>query len=321
MDYGHLLSKAWNLVWNNKWLFLLGLLATLSTAGGNGGGSSNWNVPSGDTTTYEEGNAPAFPDGEFNPEAIFGEDAAAVMPFLALGSGLVVVIIVVAVLVGIGIWGVSTIAHGGLVTGVNTLASGGISSFAEAWGAAWKKCWQLIGIALIPAIPVVVLALIVFFLAFGTITSAATLTDPDAIAKVAAGLGATGIIAVCLMLIFSAVLGVWHHFARRACMIEDTGVIESYRRGWEVIVANFGSVIVLFLIVIAIWVGVGAALLVPRIFIGICPLLCCFSWPLSIAISAAFTTYFSAVWTLAWRAFTGLSGKSGEPLVDAAPAV
>ncbi len=317
MDYGHLLSKAWDLVWNNKWLFLLGLLATLSTAGTNGGGASNWNTPSGETPTYEEGSEP-FSDGEFNPEAIFGKDAAAVMPFLALGTGVIVAIIIIAVLIGIGIWGVSTIAHGGLVAGVNTLAEGGTSSFAEAWSAAWKKGWRLIGIALIPAIPVVVLALIVFFLAFGAITSAATLSEPDAIARVAAGLGATGIIAVCLMAIFSAVLGVWHHFARRACMIEDTSVIESYRRGWEIIVANFGSVIVLFLIVTAIWIGVGAALLVPRIIISVC--LCCIAWPISIAISAAFTTYFSTVWTLAWRAFTGLSGKSGEPLVDAVPA-
>ncbi len=318
MDYGHLLSKAWNLVWNNKWLFLLGLLAALSSAGGNSGGSSNWNIPSGDTTTYEEGGEPTFPEGEFDPEAIFGEDAEFIMPFLALGSAFVVAIIIVAVLVGTGVWCVATIAHGGLVAGVNTLAGGGTSSFAEAWGAAWKKGWRLIGIALIPAIPVVVLLVIAGFLIFGAITSAATLTDPDSIAGVVAGLGATGIIALCLMAIFSAALGLWHHFARRACMIEDTTVFESYRRGWEVITANFGSVIALFLIVIAIQFGLGIVLFVPRLVIGVC--LCCLAWPLSLAISAGFTTYFSAVWTLAWRAFTGLSGKSGEPLVDAAPA-
>ncbi|MBN1119929.1 MAG: hypothetical protein JXJ17_02535 [Anaerolineae bacterium] len=317
MDYGHLLSKAWNLVWNNKWLFLLGLLATLTSASGNSGGSSNWNVPSGDTT-YEYEGEPTFPEGEFDPEAIFGEDAEFIMPFLALGTGIMVAIIVVAVLVGIGIWGISTIAHGGLIAGVNTLAGGGTSSFAEAWSAAWKKGWRLIGIALIPAIPMIVMLAIIVFLAFGAITSATTLTDPDSIANVAAGLGATGIIAFCLMAIFAAALGLWHHFARRACMIEDTTVFESYRRGWEVITANLGSVIALFLIVIAIQFGLGIVLFVPRLIIGVC--LCCLAWPISIAISAGFTTYFSAVWTLAWRAFTGLSGKSGEPLIDAAPA-
>ena len=269
-------------------------------------------------TTYEYEGEPTFPEGEFDPEAFFGEDAEVIMPFLALGTGVMAAIIVVAVLVGIGVWCVATIAHGGLVAGVNTLAGGGTSSFAEAWSAAWKKGWRLIGIALIPAIPMIVLIAIAIFLIFGTITSAAALTDPNSIANVAAGLGATAIIALCLMAAFSAVLGLWHHFARRACMIEDTTVFESYRRGWEVITANFGSVIALFLIVIAIQLGLGIVLFVPRLIIGVC--LCCLAWPISLAISAGFTTYFSTVWTLAWRAFTGLSGKSGEPLVDAAPA-
>jgi hypothetical protein len=317
MDYGHLLRKAWDLVWNNKWLFLLGLLAALAQPGGNNGGSSNWNVPSDEAPTYEEGET--LPEGDLNLEDIFGEDAAVVMPFMALGTGVLVLFVIIAMLIGIAFWSVSTIAHGGLVAGVNTLAGGGTSSFAEAWSAAWKKGWRLIGIALIPAIPVVVMALIVFFLAFGAITSAVTLAEPDAIAKVAAGLGATGLIAVCLMGIFAVVLNVWHHFARRACMIEDTGVFESYRRSWEVIRDNFGNVVVLFIIIVMIWLGLGLVLAIPTIFVKFC--LCCIAWLIMWAASAAFTTYFSAVWTLAWRAFTGLSGKSGEPLADASPAV
>jgi hypothetical protein len=318
MDYGHLLSKAWNLVWNNKWLFLLGLLAALSTAGGNSGGSANYSFPA-DDTEYQYDFDTDFPEGEFDPEAFFGDDAEIVLPFLALGTAAMTALIVLAVIIGIGVWCVATIAHGGLIAGVNTLADGGTSSFAEAWSAAWKKGWRLIGIALIPAIPVVVMIAIGIALAFGAITSAAALTDPDSIAAVVAGLGATGAIAFCLMAIFSVVLGLWHHFARRACMIEDTAVFESYRRGWQVITANLGQVIVLFLIVVAIQIGAAVLLFVPRFIIGVC--LCCLAWPISLAISAGFTTYFSALWTLAWRAFTGLSGKSGEPLVDAAPAV
>ena len=40
MDYGDLLTRGWNLVWKNKFMWLLGLLAALgasSASGGSGG--------------------------------------------------------------------------------------------------------------------------------------------------------------------------------------------------------------------------------------------------------------------------------------------
>jgi hypothetical protein len=42
MDYGQLLSRAWDVVWNNKWLVVLGLVVALSSGGSNGGSRFNY---------------------------------------------------------------------------------------------------------------------------------------------------------------------------------------------------------------------------------------------------------------------------------------
>ena len=39
MDYGNLLKRSWDIVWHNKFLFILGFLAAL----GSGGSSPNGN--------------------------------------------------------------------------------------------------------------------------------------------------------------------------------------------------------------------------------------------------------------------------------------
>ena len=80
-------------------------------------------------------------------------------------------------------------------------------------------------------------------------------------------------------------------------MLEDLGVVASYRRGFEVLADNLGSALILFLIQIAISIGLFIVLIVP----GFLMALCCLLWPLLILAEAAFCAYFSTLWTLAWR--------------------
>ena len=43
MDYGQLLSRAWNIIWEHKFLILLGVLVALGSAGG-GGSNANFST-------------------------------------------------------------------------------------------------------------------------------------------------------------------------------------------------------------------------------------------------------------------------------------
>jgi hypothetical protein len=111
------------------------------------------------------------------------------------------------------------------------------------------------------------------------------------------------------------VLGLLRTFANRACMLEDLGVFAAYKRGTAVLFDNIGPALVLFLIQIAINIGIGIAMILP----GIIMALCCLLWPVLILIQGVIAAYFSTLWTLAWREWTG--SKSGQVIEASAATV
>jgi uncharacterized membrane protein len=90
-------------------------------------------------------------------------------------------------------------------------------------------------------------------------------------------------------------------------MLEDLGVFGSYRRGLEVLLENFGPAVVLFLIQIAIGIAIAVVGFLPGILLA----LCCVLWPLLILVQGGIAAYFSTMWTLAWKRWTG-SGPVAE---------
>ena len=93
-------------------------------------------------------------------------------------------------------------------------------------------------------------------------------------------------------------------------MLEESGVIDAYRRGWNVLTANIGEAIILFVLQIAIFIGLAILLIVPSIIVA----LCCLLWPLFLVVQGAVSAFISALWTLAWRTWTG-----EPPLVEKEP--
>jgi hypothetical protein len=99
-------------------------------------------------------------------------------------------------------------------------------------------------------------------------------------------------------------------------MLEDLGVIASYRRGLNVLVENIGPALILFLLQIVI----GAVLAVMLFLPGLIMVLCCILWPVLLLLRGAIAAYFSTMWTLAWREWTGL-GHAAETTPELDPAV
>jgi hypothetical protein len=114
------------------------------------------------------------------------------------------------------------------------------------------------------------------------------------------GVGAVIVATLCVTVPIMLLVGLLSHFAYRACMLESTGVWASYRCGWQVLTAHVGPALIIFVLQLAIQIGLGVVLFVP----GLLMALCCLLWPVLIAIQGAITAYFSTVWTLAWREWT-----------------
>jgi hypothetical protein len=292
MDYGQLLSRTWNLIWEFKFLILLGVLVAL---GGGNGTDFNFNVPGGgggEFTPPEE-----FEWDNFEEEFDFEQDFN-VPNFV---PALVIPLIILGVLIGIALWVVATIAQGGLIEGVSALDAGLSSDFGTAWSAAWQKGWRLLGISILPAIPAFFM-MVVGILSFLSVGAAGALFGEDIGMPLGVGLAPVLIGVTCVALPIALILGLLATFAYRACMLDDLGVFASYRRGFNVLTENIGEAVVLFLIQVALSIVIGIVLLIPSVIFAIC----CFLWPVLLLIQGTIAAYFSTLWTLAWRRWTGV---------------
>ena len=282
MDYGKLLSRAWNIIWEHKFLILLGVLVALGGAGGGGNVNLNLSLPQGDVRGFDF----RLP----HPEELG-------LPTGVL-IGAVIILIGIALVIGIVLWAVSTIARGGLIAGVNAIESGAPTDFGQAWRAGWQKGWRLLGIGVLPAIPGFIIGLGVLATIGGLYLFKAEmgprLTNIGLVAPLAA--------LACILVPIAVVLSALRTFANRACMLEDRGVFASYRRGVEVLVENLGPALVLFLLQVAISIGLGIVLFLP----GVITALCCLLWPVLLLVQGVIASYFSTLWTLAWREWTGV---------------
>lgn len=294
MDYSSIFNRAANIVWNHKFLIVLGFLASLGSGsfsgGGGGGGGGSSNVSGGNGQPF--GEPGGFP--EIAPE------------MAGLAIGLIIVLACVIIVVGLVLWVVSTIARGGLITAVDTLEVGESSSFGAAWRAGWQRAGTLIGIGILPAIPGFLLFLVALS-ALGILGGLFALfgdaLDP---AIGAAGFGTPVILLACILVPIALALSILRTFAERAAMLEGLGIVDSYRRGAGVLRDNLGEAAILFILQIVLFVVLGALLFLP----GIILVLCCFLWPILMAIQGAVTAVVSAVWTLAWRQWTGKAPKA-----------
>jgi hypothetical protein len=289
IDFGALLGRAWKITWENKVLWLFGILAALGS--GMGGSNTNYRFDSGDFTNWR-GNLPNLPP---NVERFFEQAgpmiAVAALALVCLGLILGVVFIVLSV-----------IGRGGLISGVLTAEAGKKVTFSEAWGAGVANFWRLFVIQLVVGVAGLVVSLF-SFVAFITICLAP--------------LACIGFIAV-------AVLGVIAYFAQIAAVTENLQLGAALSRAWEVIKANLAPIVVLGIVLAVVTALIGFVLALPFVAIVIPAvvgrvtesarvanamlifLLACGTvyLPVLLVLSGILHTWVTAVWTLAYQQFT-----------------
>jgi hypothetical protein len=290
MDYGNLFSKAWDIIWKNKFLILLGVLVALGSS--NFGGST----PSQYTFSGDEFDWQNFPQIDYGaPFQDFD------LPFLAVGG--IALFVFGLFLVGLVLWALATISRGGLISAVNEIELGNPTNFSEAFKAGWGKGWRLIGIELVTAIPGLILFLVgvaTFFMFGGYAALSQGDFDP-----VSLSIFLPLLVLTCILVPVMIILSLLSAFAFRACMLEDQPVFAAYKRGFEVLGDNLGPAILLFILLIALSVVIGIIMFIP----GFLMALCCLLWPVLLLIEGAFMAFYSTLWTLAWREWTLISEK------------
>jgi hypothetical protein len=304
MDYGRILSRAWEITWRWKALWILGFLAALGRGGG--GGNYSYRIDSSDWGDW-------------------GYRYYGPIPLEIIAT--LVGLLCLAVLIGIALWVVSVMARGGLIAGVQQVEEDESTSLLEAWRVGRSRFWTLFGIGILTAIPTIILVVIgigtlVLFI-IGTVGAFDTSEAAGAMGIVSSLL--CGGALCCGAIVIAIVLNQIRIYAERAAILEGLGWIDAFVRGWNVLRENLGPTIVYWLIFFTIGLVLFTAITASLValFVPILAVLAsmdqgpwlvvpaCGGGLLTIVvaslISAIVETFSSATWTLAYREMTGLS--------------
>ncbi|MBN1313403.1 MAG: hypothetical protein JXB30_18495 [Anaerolineae bacterium] len=231
---------------------------------------------------------------------------------LAGWLSLVIGVMLLGIVVGI----TAIVVRGALIASAG--AADTITGLGAALKVSWRKTWRLIIIASIPPIPVTIAAILIVILTTVVITQAGGI---DALAgseelhlQLGGGLAIASVIILLPFSIVTFLLGLLSTMADRACVLGDRKVVESYRRGWEVLRANAPSAALLALLHLVAGSLIGSLLFLP----GMLSMLCFAVVPLLWIVEGIEKSFFITMWTLAWREWTG---NEPDGFIEQTPAV
>lgn len=221
MNFGEILQRTWQIIWRHKVLWLFGILAGCSTGAG-GFGNTGMQMDNGEMS-------PFFNQFERVPE---GQ--------MILLVSLLVVVILILVLVGIFLGTMGRIA---LIRGTYQVESGSERlAFGELFQGSLPYFWRVFLLNLLVGITIGLAGvLLTLAVVFGSV--------------ITLGIGAICLVPLlCLLVPVAWFVNVILAQASVAIVVEDLGVLAGLERGWEVVRADLGNMILMALILL---LGIG----------------------------------------------------------------
>jgi len=308
-NFGEVLTKAWQIIWKHKILWIFGILAGCGRGGGgNGGGNGG-----GSNTGFSE------PSTQLPPQVqqFFEKVAENATTYIAIFIAILCVFWIVAMFL-------STIGKIGLIRGTFQ-AEGGADHliFGQLFSESMPYFWRMFGLSIVLGIPAFLVVIVfVVFIMMGAIAAAAS-GGVDS-----TGLAMLGMIPIiigcfCLLVPVMFVLGLIFRQAERAVVLEEMQVFPSISRGWDVFKKNLGPLIVMAIILGIINLVVGFVIAIPiiavvfpavftyvagqaqnytpLIFMGIC---ICLYIPVAWLVNGVAIAYAESAWTLTYMEIT-----------------
>lgn len=307
MNHTAILRRALDLVRRYWVLWVLGILLALTSGGGG----------SGNGLTY------TFNGGDSWPSTFYGPGAAAAW------MGVIVLVLCAVFLLAIVFTVVRYVVQAALFRSVAQVdETGGPLKFGQAWRLGWNwRAVRLFLIDLLIGIPLALAVMAALFLAFSPLLL--LLVDNDAV-RVMSGVVTVGLlmlVALLLVVVFLAI-SLLKEFIWRAAVLDDAGVIDAFKVGWQLVRRQWQNVGIMWLWMAGITL-VYLIVLMPVLFIlgalglalagglgwalysvtnsvalsllaGLPVAFVIFVLPL-VVIGGLFTAYTSSVWTLTYR--------------------
>ena len=312
INFGEVLSRAWQIIWKHKVLWIFGVLASCTQGGrgynpgSNGGGGSGGTGPT---------NLPPQLERLFE---VIAQNAAT---FIILAVSLVCIFWLISIFLG-------TIGRIGLIRGTWQVEGGAQNLiFGQLFSESTPYFWRIFGLSLIVGLPFVILigALVAALLVFGVAMSQGNQNS---------AFGFLGILPVflaclCILIPLGIVINMIVRQAERAIVLENVPVLAGLSRGWDIFRSHLGEIILMAIILGVIGVVAGFLIAIP-VFIVVIPAVIAFAagnaqnWtpmivagsllclyiPISLLLNGIVISYTESAWTLT---FMRLTGKPSAP--------
>ncbi len=251
MDHVKILKRAWEITWRYRALWVFGVILALTTGNAGGGGGNGGGGPG-----YRFGGEDFLgPGGELPIPEI---PAQVVSILIAVGVGLACVIVLLSIAALVARY----VAETALIRMVDDYEETGEKrSVRQGFRIGWSRtALRLFLIDLLIVLPLALVSILLFLLAFAPLLLWTTENTVAGVVGTVATIGLFFLI-LFLVIIVAAVVSLLMHFFRRACALEELGVIESLRQGYEIVRRHLKDVVIMWLIMI----GVGLALIIVMI--------------------------------------------------------
>jgi hypothetical protein len=313
-NFGEVLTRAWQIIWKHKVLWIFGILA------GCGRGGPRFNSSS----------SGGGGDGGF------GQPPPELLRFLQTIQDNLTVIIIAVCIFTLLIWAItiflSTIGRIGLIRGTFQVEQGvDRPMFGQLFSESMPYFWRMFGLSLVVAIPVLIVFAILIAGFVALAISASSGSDVGTVGL----LGSLPLLIGCFCLLIPVifVVGMIIRQAENAIVLEDMRLLPSISRGWDVFRANLGPIILMAIILAVIGLVIGFVIAIP-VFLIVFPAVIAFAagdgqnWtplllmgvglciyiPILLVVNGIMTAYLESVWTLTYMRLTA-NPQDNAPVV------
>jgi hypothetical protein len=304
-NFGEVLTRAWQIIWKHKVLWIFGILAGCARGGGGGsggGGNSGYQFNQNDPNPFQNNQITQ----QFKQ---FGQ-------WLSENLWIILAIIIVLFLISLFFYFLGIIGKIGLIKGTYKAETGAESlNFGEIFSESLPYFWRVFGLSFL--IGLAFLVIFIPFILFGVIT---------------AGVGLLCMLPlICILIPVSWVLMVVIEQANAAIVIEDLGMFDGFKRGWGIVKTNIGPMIIMALIlvfgggivsvIVSLPILFALIPLIPMIISGnfqtsplwVAGLCFCAYLPVIILLNGILSAYIQSAWTLTYMRLT--SPKESAPVI------
>jgi hypothetical protein len=302
-NFGEVLTRAWQIIWKHKILWVFGILAGCGQGGG--GGNSGGGGEGG------------FGQTDLPPQVMRW--------FQFIEENLVTILVIFFAVVCV-IWIITiflnTIGKIGLIRGTAQADDGAESLvFGQLFSESIPYFWRMFVLSLILSIPILV-GVVAFGMGLAAFAFSASGGSDSAVLGLAAMIPLF-ICCICLLIPVMFVIGMIFRQAQNAIVLENLDVLPALSRGWQVFRDNLGPILLMAIILVVIGLVAGFVIAIP-VFVIVFPTmfafvlgqgqnttplilmgLCfCVYIPVALVLNGILMSYAEAAWTLTYIRLT-----------------